>query len=139
MKKNKFVNEDQELLKTILGTNKFLMLNLNLVKKLTPNGAVMLTYIMDRAIWFLDTKEINSLEDGFFIYRRHFKDLGISIYQQTMLESKFKELNLLEVKLVSAQGETWNEYKLNLTAIVEFIQEPTPPKFLHPSPQIFRG
>ena len=56
MKKSKFVNEDQELLKTILGTNKFLMLNLNLVKKLSPNGAVMLTYILDRAIWFLDKK-----------------------------------------------------------------------------------
>jgi hypothetical protein len=134
MKKSKFVNEDQELLKTILGTNKFLMLNLNLVKKLSPNGAVMLTYILDRAIWFLDKKEINSLDEGFFIYRRHFRDLGISVYQQTMLESKFKELGLLEVNLIHAQGDTWNEYKINLTSIAEYIEEPTPPKYLHPSP-----
>ena len=126
--KKKFVNDDQELLRTILGTNKFLMLNLNMVKKLSPNGAVMLTYILDRAIWFLETKQISSLDEGFFIYRRFFTDLGISLYQQTSLESKFKQLGLLEVKLMQAQGETWNEYKVNVLAIAEFIQQDTPLK-----------
>lgn len=37
--KKKYTNEDQELIRNILGRNKFLMLNLNLVKALRPDGA----------------------------------------------------------------------------------------------------
>ena len=48
MEKRKRKTEDQILIRSILGIDKFLMLNLKLVKLVGLNEAVVLTYILDK-------------------------------------------------------------------------------------------
>jgi hypothetical protein len=126
--KKKYVSEDQELIRAILGKNKFLMLNINMIKKLTPNGACFLTYLLDKSEFLLKSGLIHSLNDSFYVYRRDFREnLSLSDYQQKVIETKLKDLEILSVIEQREQGETWNEYILDIYKIGELVEESIPP------------
>jgi hypothetical protein len=121
--KKKYVNEDQELIRSILGKDKFLMLNINMIKHLNPNGATFLTYLLDKAEYLLNSKLISSLDDSFYVFRRDFrKNLCLSDYQQRLIESRLKELQIISVVEKRESGETWNEYKINIYKVVELLE-----------------
>lgn len=121
--KKKYVNEDQELIRSILGKDKFLMLNINMIKHLNPNGATFLTYLLDKAEYLLNSKLISSLDDSFYIFRRDFrKNLCLSDYQQRLIETKLKQLEIICVVEKRESGETWNEYKINIYKVVELLE-----------------
>ena len=133
----KYVSEDQELIRAILGKDKFLMLNMNMVKVLNPNCAVLLTYLLDKAEYLLSLKQIKSLDNSFYVYRREFNNnFGLSSYQQRQIESKLKALELIEVVEMRKVGETWNDYKLNIDKIYDLIEisEIIPHKETIPTP-----
>lgn len=133
----KYVSEDQELIRAILGKDKFLMLNMNMVKVLNPNCAVFLTYLLDKAEYLLSLKQIKSLDNSFYVYRREFNNnFGLSSYQQRQIESKLKALELIEVVEMRKVGETWNDYKLNIDKIYDLIEisEIIPHKETIPTP-----
>ena len=136
--KKKYVNEDQELVRTILGKDKFLMLNMVMIKKLTPNVACMLTFIMDKCEYLLKTGQIESASDGFYVYRRDFKNkLGLSEYQQKQVENSLNKLGLMTVKEIRVNGETWNEYRLDIYNIAELVEntDEDPLKKFNPPPK----
>jgi hypothetical protein len=122
--KKKYINEDQELIRSILGKDKFLMLNINMIKHLNPNGACFLTYLLDKAEYLLNSKLISSLDDSFYIFRRDFrKNLCLSDYQQRLIETKLKTLQIITVIEKREAGETWNEYKINIYKVVELLEQ----------------
>ena len=123
--KKKIVNEDQELIRAILGRDKFLMIPVGFVQKLSPNVACYLVFLLDKAEYLLISKQIMTLDDSFYVFRRDFrKNLGLSDYQQRLIESRLKELQILNVIERREAGETWNEYKLNINKVGELLVSP---------------
>lgn len=136
--KKKYVNEDQELIRAILGKDKFLMLNIKMIRHLTPNGACYLTYLLDKAEYLLNSKLIHSLNESFYVFRRDFRrDLSLSDYQQRLIESKLKEMEIINVIEKREAGETWNEYKINIQEVFNLLEQNTTPplKKLNPLPE----
>lgn len=118
----KFKNDDQELIRSILGKDKFLMLNTKLLMNLGPNAACMITYLLDKLDFLLMTKQIASADEPFQVYRRDFKrSLSLSPYQQKVIEKDLYNFGILFVEEKRYQGETWNDYQINLEALVEVI------------------
>ncbi len=121
MKKKK--TEIEELIRGILGTDKFLMVNLKLVKLLTPNGAMFLTYLLDKYEFLVKSKSIREGE-GMYIFRREMNQkLSLSNYQQKNIESDLKSKGLIEVVEERIQGETFNNYFINLYNIYELLND----------------
>ena len=115
--------EIELIIRSILGKDKFLMLNLKLVKELTPNGACFLTYLLDKYEYLVKS---NLLEDydGMYLYRREITNkLSLSPYQQRNIESDLKNRDLIEVKEERIQGETFNKYYLNLSNIYNLVEK----------------
>jgi hypothetical protein len=121
--KKKYTNEDQELIRNILGRNKFLMLNLNLVKALRPDGACYLTFLLDKAEYLLSTGDISSLDEGFYVFRRDFQqNIGLNIYYQKKIEASLEVLGLIRIVENRERGETWNQYYLIIDKIFELVE-----------------
>lgn len=119
----KYRNEDQELIRNILGRNKFLMLNLNLVKTLRPDGACFLTFLLDKAEYVLSTGAINSLDEGFYVFRRDFEqNIGLNTYYQKKVEAQLEFLELIKIVEFREKGETWNQYYLNIDNIFSLVE-----------------
>lgn len=119
--------EIEEIIRGILGKDKFLMLNLNMIQKLTPNGACFLTYLLDKYEYLVKSKQLDENE-GMSIYRRELtQKLSLSSYQQRTIESDLKSKGLIELKEVRVEGETFNLYYLNVIAIFEFLEEGSTP------------
>lgn len=120
MKKQK--HEIEETIRAILGTDKFLMLNLKLVRELTPDGACFLTYILDKYEYLVKSNLIGEV-DGMYVYRREIRNkLGLTDYKQRNIESMLKAKGLLEVIEERVQGETFNKYYpkiVNIWSLVE--------------------
>ncbi len=124
MKRQKPKSEDQELIYALLGKNKFLMLNLELVRALGPNAACYLTYLLDKAEFLLKSQQISSLEEGFYVLRRDlFRSLNLSTYHQKKIEDQLKELKILEIEEMRHNGDTWNQYYINIVYIFELLDE----------------
>ena len=125
MKKKK--TEIEEMVRAILGKDKFLMLNLNMVRKLTPNGACLLTYLLDKYEYLVKSKQLQDTE-GMSIYRRELlQKLSLSPYQQRSIESDLKSKGLLMVVEQRVQGETFNLYYLDMITIYNFLEEEIDP------------
>lgn len=115
--------EIEEIIRGILGKDKFLMVNMKLVKELTPNGALFLTYLLDKLEYLVKTKAIDETE-GFYVFRRDFVEkLSLSSYQQRNIERVLEFKGLLKVKEERVNGETFNRYYLNLNNIFELVEE----------------
>jgi hypothetical protein len=123
MKNYKQKTEDQELIIALLGKNKFLMLNLELVRALGPNAACYLTYLLDKAEFLLKSQQIKTLEEGFYVLRRDlFRTLNLTAYHQRKIEDQLKELKILEVEEMRYNGDTWNQYYINIVYIFELLE-----------------
>jgi hypothetical protein len=131
MKKNK--TEIEELIRGILGKDKFLMLNITMIQKLTPNGACLLTYLLDKYEYLVKSKQIDEYE-GMSIYRRELtQKLSLSPYQQRTIEADLKSKRLIDVVERRVQGETFNVYFLYVIEIYKYLEEVLDPlKKLNP-------
>jgi hypothetical protein len=123
MKRQRPKTEDQELIQGLLGRTKFLMLNIELVKSLGPNAACYLTYLLDKAEYLLKSEQISSLDDGFYVFRRDItRSINLNSYYQRKVEEILSELEILRVVEMRHNGETWNQYYLNIVSIFELIE-----------------
>lgn len=114
--------EIEEIIRGILGRDKFLMVNLKLVKELTPNGALFLTYLLDKMEYLIKSKSIDEGE-GFYVYRRDFiEKLSLSAYQQRNIERDLEFKGLIKVEEERVKGETFNKYYLNISNIFELVE-----------------
>lgn len=140
-RKHKRRTEDQELIRGILGRNKFLMLNLNLVKALRPDGACYLTFLLDKAEYLLSIGEINTLNEGFWCFRREIENkIGLNAYYQRKIEDHLTSAGLISITEKRELGETWNEYIINIAEIFLLVEPENvehPLKTLHPPPVKF--
>lgn len=113
--------EIEEIIRSILGKDKFLMLNKTLIKKLTPNGACLITYLLDKYEYLIKTKSLNE-DEGMYIFRRELtQELGLSKYQQRIIESDLMSKELINVVEVRTNNETFNTYYFNLYNLYEFV------------------
>jgi len=119
MKFIKKKSDDQELIRTILGNNKFLMLNLNLIKIVGLNESVVLTYILDKLEHNLSWDK-DVLDTGIVIFRKDIESkFGLSDYQQRKVERVLMDKNIVYI-LKNFDGlNTYNTYKVNLETLVE--------------------
>jgi hypothetical protein len=126
----KIQNEKTEielLIRGILGKNKFLMLNLNMVKAIDLNSAYLLTYLLDKYEFLIASKKLVD-GDGMVIFRRELtNELGFSPYQQRTIEKTLISHELISVKEERVQGETFNRYYFDLFNIYNLV-EPIPPQ-----------
>ncbi len=110
----KYRNEDQELIRAILGQDKFLMLNLKLVQLIGLNEAVMVTYILDKLEHTLNWNK-DALETGVIVYRKDIESrFKLSDYQQRKVEKNLIEEGILSINIIFDGINTYNNYKVNL-------------------------
>jgi hypothetical protein len=115
-------SEIEIIIRSILGKDKFLMLNLKLVKELTPNGACFLTYLLDKYEYLVKSSLLEDY-DGMYLYRREITNkLSLSPYQQRNIEADLKSRDLIDVKEERIQGETFNKYYLKISNIYELVE-----------------
>jgi hypothetical protein len=119
MKTIKKKNDDQILIRSILGVDKFLMLNLNLVKIVGLNESVVITYILDKLEYALSwDKDI--IDNGIVIFRRDIENkFGLSDYQQRKVEKVLISKELLQITPTFDGLNTYNIYRVNLEKLYE--------------------
>jgi hypothetical protein len=116
-------SEIEIMVRAILGRDKFLMLNMNLIRLLGPNGACMLTYLLDKYEFLVKSKRIDDGE-GMSIFRRELTDkLCLSPYQQRTIESDLKDKKFIRVQEQRVLTETFNLYFLDILEIYNFVEE----------------
>ena len=112
-------NDDQILIRSILGVDKFLMLNLNLIKIVGLNESVVLTYILDKLEHTL-TWDKDAIDTGIVVFRRDIESkFGLSDYQQRKVERNLITQDLLNITATFDGLNTYNIYKINLENLVE--------------------
>jgi len=117
MKKKK--TEGQELIRAILGKDKFLMLNLDMIKRFGLNETLLLTYLLDKFDFYV-TIDDRILENGMVFYRIDIEDkMGLSSYTQRKAEKKLMELGILKVEIRFDDKLTYNLYKIDMNKLVE--------------------
>jgi hypothetical protein len=113
----KKISEIEIMIRGILGKDKFLMLNMTLIKKLDPNSACFLTYLLDKYEFLVKSKQIEDTE-GMSVYRRELSDkLNLSPYQQRKIENQLCSLNLISI-LVTFIEVREIKSKLNILLII---------------------
>ena len=118
------LKQSNSLINKILGRDKFIMLNMVMLKKLGPNASCFLTFLLDRADFLEKSKQIISIEDdGMFIYRADVTDkLGLTAYQQRNIERELQKLDLINViEERLDDNQTRNRYFINLIELDEFL------------------
>lgn len=113
-------------IQAILGRDKYIMLNIKMLKKLGPNTACFLTFVLDRADYLEQSNQITSVgEDGLFLYRSDIQDkVGISPYTQRAVEKQLAELELMvvvEEKL--KDNQTRNRYYIDIYKLEEYLRD----------------
>jgi hypothetical protein len=127
---NKYIkkNEDQELIREILGKNKYLMLNLSLVSMYGVEVACMLVYILDKIEYAINIKK-DALDTGVVIFRKDFENLfKISPFKQRKNENILIEDGILSVYVQQNELTTYNFYKVNLEMLYHKMETNTPSK-----------
>lgn len=118
------LKQSNSLIAKILGRDKFIMMNMVMLKRLGPNASCFLTFLLDRADFLEKSKQINSIEeDGMFIYRADVTDkLGLTAYQQRNIERELQKLELISVVEERLDdNQTRNRYFINLILLDEFL------------------
>ena len=119
MKSIKKKSDDQVLIRSILGVDKFLMLNLNLIKIVGLNESVVLTYILDKLEHNLSWDK-DVLDTGIVIFRKDIESkFGLSDYQQRKVERVLMDKNIVYISKNFDGLNTYNTYKVNLETLVE--------------------
>lgn len=113
-------------IQAILGRDKYIMLNTKMLKKLGPNTACFLTFVLDRADYLEQSNQITSVgDDGLFLYRADIQDkVGISPYTQRVVEKQLAELELMivvEEKL--KDNQTRNRYYIDIYKLEEYLRD----------------
>jgi hypothetical protein len=133
----KKLNEDQELIRAILGKDKFLMLNLKLVQLIGLNEAVILTYVLDKMEYNLKWNK-DVLSTGIVIYRKDIEyRFKLSDYQQRKVEKNLVEEGLLTINTIFDGINTYNNYNINLEELfnkLSLIETDLPPLKTKPTP-----
>lgn len=114
------------VIQTILGRNKYIMLNAVMLKKLGPNASCFLTFVLDRADFLEQSNQISSVgEDGLFLYRADIADkVGISPYTQRVIEKQLAELEIMivvEEKL--KDNQTRNRYYIDIFKLDDYLKK----------------
>ena len=123
MEKRKRKTEDQILIRSILGIDKFLMLNLKLVKLVGLNEAVVLTYILDKIEHTLSWDKY-VIDNGIIIFRKDIEGrFGLSDYQQRKLERNLTDIGMLNVIPTFDGLNTYNLYVIHLEVLVSKLNE----------------
>lgn len=119
----KKISEIEIMIRGILGKDKFLMLNMTLIKKLDPNSACFLTYLLDKYEFLVKSKQIEDTE-GMSVYRRELSDkLNLSPYQQRKIENQLCSLNLISIREMRVEQETFNLYYFHIAQIYDFVEK----------------
>ena len=112
-------NEDQLLIRNILGVDKFLMLNLNLIKIVGLNESVVLTYILDKLEHTLGWDK-DAIDNGIVIFRRDIENrFGLSDYQQRRVEKNLISKEILSISATFDGLNTYNIYKVDLEKLFQ--------------------
>lgn len=112
---------DAKIIREILGKDKFLMLNLDMIKKLGLNETLLLTYLLDKFEYFVHKDEF-ILNRGMVFYRIDIEEtVGLSSHLQRKAEMKLKTLEILNVEMKFENKLTYNIYKINLEKLIEVI------------------
>lgn len=118
MKNHKKKNDDQILIRSILGIDKFLMLNLNLIKLIGLNEAVVLTYILDKIEHTLSWDKY-AVDNGIVVFRKDIESkFNLSEYQQRKCERNLIDNDLINITPTFDGLNTYNIYKINLDTLV---------------------
>ena len=118
MKNHKKKNDDQILIRSILGIDKFLMLNLNLIKLVGLNEAVILTYILDKIEHTLSWDKY-AVDNGIVVFRKDIESrFNLSDYQQRKCERNLVDNDLINITPTFDGLNTYNIYKINLDTLV---------------------
>jgi hypothetical protein len=118
MTTNKKKNNDQILIRSILGIDKFLMLNLNLIKLVGLNEAVILTYILDKIEHTLSWDKY-AVDNGIVVFRKDIESrFNLSDYQQRKCERNLVDNDLINITPTFDGLNTYNIYKINLDTLV---------------------
>jgi hypothetical protein len=121
MKSIKKKNDDQILIRSILGVDKFLMLNLNLIKIVGLNESVVLTYILDKLEHMLSWDK-DVIDTGIVVFRRDIESkFGLSDYQQRKVEKNLVLKELLTIAPTFDGLHTYNIYKVDLEKLYELL------------------
>jgi hypothetical protein len=119
MKTIKKKNDDQILIRSILGVDKFLMLNLNLIKIVGLNESVVLTYILDKLEHTL-TWNKDAIDNGIIVFRRDIENkFGLSDYQQRKVEKTLITKELLSITATFDGLNTYNTYRVDLEKLFD--------------------
>ena len=118
MTTNKKKNNDQILIRSILGIDKFLMLNLNLITLVGLNEAVILTYILDKIEHTLSWDKY-AVDNGIVVFRKDIESkFNLSEYQQRKCERNLIDNDLINITPTFDGLNTYNIYKINLDTLV---------------------
>lgn len=117
---------ENSLIQKILGRDKYVMLNLVMLRKLGPDAACFLTFVLDRADFLEKSNQIDSVSyDGLFLYRSDIQEkVGISPYTQRRIEKYLSELEIMvvvEEKL--KDNQTRNRYYVSLEKLDQFLDK----------------
>ena len=123
MEKRKRKTEDQILIRSILGIDKFLMLNLKLVKLVGLNEAVVLTYILDKIEHTLSWDKY-VIDNGIIVFRKDIEGrFGLCDYQQRKIERNLTDIGMLNVIPTFDGLNTYNLYVIHLEVLVSKLNE----------------
>lgn len=126
IKEKRMNKKSNSIIQKILGRDKYIMLNAVMLKKLGPDAACFLTFVLDRADYLEQINKISSVEDeGLFLYRSDIQEkVGISPYTQRKVEKQLAELELMivvEEKL--SDNQTRNRYFIDLVNLDNFLDK----------------
>jgi hypothetical protein len=114
------------VIQKILGRDKFIMLNAEMLRKLGPEAACFLTFVLDRADFLEQSNQISSVgDDGLFLYRSDISNkVGISPYTQRKVEKQLADLEIMivvEEKL--KDNQTRNRYYIDIFKLDDFLDK----------------
>jgi len=117
---------NNSIIQKILGRDKYVMLNLVMLKKLGPDAACFLTFVLDRADFLEKSNQISSVcDEGLFLYRTDIHDkVGISPYTQRRIEKLLADLQIMvvvEEKL--KDNQTRNRYYIDLENLDNYLDK----------------
>jgi hypothetical protein len=120
------LKKNNSIIQKILGRDKYFMLNIVMLKKLGPDAACFLTFVLDRADFLEKSNQITSVSDeGLFLYRADIQDkVGISPYTQRRIEKVLTDLEIMivvEEKL--KDNQTRNRYYIDLETLDNFLDK----------------
>jgi|APGre2960657373_1045057.scaffolds.fasta_scaffold12993_6 hypothetical protein len=114
------------VIQKILGRDKYIMLNAEMLRKLGPEAACFLTFVLDRADFLEQSNQISTVGDeGLFLYRSDINaKVGISPYTQRKVEKILSDLDIMivvEEKL--KDNQTRNRYYVDIFKLDDFLEK----------------